>query len=105
MIPLGKFGGYQETTRESLVTSDSIGQSGGEAAECEMEGERVEGNEMIEHSNGIQQEIASASAHTAVPTYVYTPHHEPFACSHTTCIQASSIHTYCMVHMSLTHCR
>ena len=27
------FGGYQETSRESVVTSVSVGQSGGEAAE------------------------------------------------------------------------
>ena len=43
MVPLGKFGGYQETTRESLVTSDSVGQSGGEAAEREMEEEEWKG--------------------------------------------------------------
>ena len=29
----GMFGGYQETSRESVVTSVSVGQSGGEAAE------------------------------------------------------------------------
>ena len=43
MSPLGMFGGYQETTRESVVTSDSVGQSGGEEAERKMEGEGVEG--------------------------------------------------------------
>ena len=44
MSPLGMLGGYQETTRESVVTSVSVGQSGGEAAEQGMEGEEVEGN-------------------------------------------------------------
>ena len=38
MSPLGMTGGYQETTRESFVTSDSVGQSGGETAECGIEG-------------------------------------------------------------------
>ena len=33
MSPPGMFGGYQETSRESVVTSVSVGQSGGEAAE------------------------------------------------------------------------
>ena len=33
MSPPGMFGGYQETSRESVVTFVSVGQSGGEAAE------------------------------------------------------------------------
>ena len=33
MSPPGMFGGYQETSRESVVISVSVGQSGGEAAE------------------------------------------------------------------------
>ena len=44
MSPLGMLGGYQETTRESALTSVSVGQSGGEAARQEMEGEGVEVN-------------------------------------------------------------
>ena len=32
------------------MTLDSVGQSGGDEAEWEMEGEGVEGNELIEHS-------------------------------------------------------
>ena len=48
MIPLGVFGGYQETTRESVVTSDSVGQSGGEEAKWKMELEGVKGNNITE---------------------------------------------------------
>ena len=33
MSPPGMFGGYQETSKESVVTPVSVGQSGGEAAE------------------------------------------------------------------------
>ena len=41
MSPRGMLGGYQETKRELVVTSVSVGQSGGEAAEQGMEGEGV----------------------------------------------------------------
>ena len=47
------FGGYQETSRESVVTSVSDGQSGGEAAE--QKGWKVEGvgeNKWTEHNKG-----------------------------------------------------
>ena len=50
MSPLGMLGGYQETTRESAVTSVSVGQSGGEAAEQGMEEEEVEGNNLTEYT-------------------------------------------------------
>ena len=50
MSPLGMLGGYQETTRELVVTSVSVGQSGREAAEQGIEGEGVEGNKMTEHT-------------------------------------------------------
>ena len=50
MSPLGMLGGYQETSRESAVTSVSVGQSGGEAAEQGMEGEEVEGNNLTKYT-------------------------------------------------------
>ena len=51
MTPLGLFGGYQEITKELVVTSVSIGQSGGEAAEYGMEVEGMEGLiELHEHT-------------------------------------------------------
>ena len=72
MIPLGVFGGYQETTRESFVTFDSIGQSGGEEAEQEMEEEGVEGNKLFEHSKGIiMRDHFSLSAHCSVIQFVH----------------------------------
>ena len=49
MSPLGMLEGYQETTRELVVTSVSVGQSGAEAAEQGMEGEGVEGNNLTEY--------------------------------------------------------
>ena len=55
MSPLGMLGGYQETTRESLVTSVSVGQSGGEAAEQGMVGEEGKRNNLSAYTkvNGI----------------------------------------------------
>ena len=70
MIPLGVFGGYQETIRESFVRSDSVGQSGEEEAEWKMEGEGVNGNNLIDHSKGnIIRDHFSLSAHCSV---IYT---------------------------------
>ena len=72
MIPLGVFGGYQETTRESVVTSDSVGQSGGEEAEQEMEEQGVEGNKLIEHSKGIiMRDHFSLCTHCSVIQFVH----------------------------------
>ena len=45
--PLGKLGGYQETTRESFLRSVTVGQSGGEAAGDGTEGEVNDKNEQI----------------------------------------------------------